>query len=104
MTKFLHVGVPTTRVQPDETFLDGLKVYITDPAKHPYFYEYLRFVDGTPLPDCITSQPHVAYQVDDLDAALKDCELLFGPMQSDEHTRIAFAMHHNLILELTEVK
>lgn len=102
--KIAHVGVPTTFEQPNETFSEGLHVYLTDPDNHPYSYEYLRYVPGTPLPDILTKQNHVAYYVDDLDAAMKDGDVIVQPMQASETRRISFIVKDGLPIELIEDK
>ena len=102
--KLAHIGVPTTFQQPNETFVEGLSVYLTDPDQHPYSYEYLRFVPGTPLPDILTKQNHVAYYVDNLETAMKDGHLIVEPMEVSETRRIAFIVKDGLPMELIEDK
>lgn len=102
MYKLAHVGVPTTFEQKGEVYNDGLKVYLTEPSEHPYQIEYLRFVPGTPLPDILTKQNHVAYYVDDLETAMQDGEVIVEPMQAGPNRRIAFIVFDGLPTELIE--
>lgn len=101
--EFLHVGVPTTQQMPNETYMEPLKVYITNPGDHPFKYEFLRYVPGTDMPRCITMEPHVAFKVDSMAEALK-CA------QEDLYTidlpdcLIKFVRVDGAILELTEMK
>ena len=101
--KIMHIGVPTTQVQKDETFMDGLKVYITDPDKSEFGFEYLRFVPGTPLPESLQFRTHVAVQVDNFDELIKKYLPIFGPAVVDEHLTIAFIETEHTLLELMDV-
>lgn len=49
--------------------------------------------------------PHVAYKVDDMEPYLKDADqIIFEPYAFDEHTRLAFIIKDDAIIELFEVK
>ena len=98
---FLHLGVPTNKEQPNETYLDALGVAITDPSAHPYSYEFLRFDSSTPMPKSIQDNVHAAYKVDNLEAAMEGRELLYGPM-GDPGSRIAFIMVDGAVIEVSE--
>ncbi len=100
MTKLAHVGIPTTFEQKGEVYNDGLKVYLTMPEDSEFAFEYLRFVPGTPLPEVLTKQNRVAYIVVDLEAAMKQGEVIVEPMYVDEHLSIAFIMIDGLPVEL----
>lgn len=104
MAEFLHVGVPTKTEQPKETYVDDLKVYITNPEDHEFKYEYLRFTQDTPLPQIMQEQIHLAYRVDNLEKYLKEGEVIVEPFQADENMRIAFLIKDGIIFELMEVK
>lgn len=101
--EFLHVGVPTTQIMGEETFLEGLKVYITNPDNHPFQYEFLRFVPGTDMPYCIQMEPHVAFKVDDMDEALKSAQEDLYTIDNPD-CLIKFVRVDGAILELTMMK
>ena len=45
--------------------------------------EYLKFEEGTPFPEILHHNPHVAYKVDDLEHYIEDADqLIFGPAQA----------------------
>ena len=68
--EFLHIGVPTKEVQSKETYVEALKVHITNPDDHEYKFEYLRFEPCSPLPAIMQVNPHVAIKVDNMKEAL----------------------------------
>ena len=105
MPEFLHVGVPTKDIQENETYLEGLNVYVTNPDDHPYKYEFLRFEKCSPLPAIMQVQPHVAFKVDSIEEELKNVqEVIVEPFAADENTTIVFVIKDNVIFELLEVK
>ncbi len=100
--KFVHIGVPTKTVQPNETYVDALKVHITNPDDHEYKYEYLRFEPCSPLPAIMQVNPHIAIEVEDMKAALAKCqEILVEPMDMG-HMTMAFAIRDGVIFEFME--
>ena len=102
MAKFHHVGVPSKAKHPDETYLEGGKVSITDPAKHPYGFEYLRFEAGSPLPKELQTMSHVAFEVASLDAALKGEKVVLPPFDATPQLRVAFIMKDGVLVEVMQ--
>ena len=104
MATFAHFGVPTKKKQPNETYLEGAKVYITDPEKHPYKVEFVRCEKGCPLPKPIQTTPHAAFIVDDIQAAVKGHEIVLSPTAMGDKLTIAFINDGDALLELMQVK
>ncbi|MEA3366805.1 MAG: hypothetical protein U9R68_01680 [Planctomycetota bacterium] len=102
MAEFHHVGVPVDEPQPGETYLEGAKVHITDASSHPYRFEYLRFEADSPLPERMQKNSHVAYVVDDLDAALEGESVLLEPFEPMDGLRCAFIVKDGVVLELMQ--
>ena len=103
--EFLHIGVPTKKVQPNETYAEGMKVHLTNPDNHEMKFEYLRFEPGSWLPAIMQINPHIAVKVDSIDAELAKCEeVLVQPMAISENKSIAFACRDGVIFEFTEIK
>ena len=61
MRQFHHVGIPTIRQRPNEIYLEGIKLYITDAGAHPYHVEWVRVAPGCTLPSLLHSAPHVTH-------------------------------------------
>ncbi len=102
MTTFHHFGVPTTAKQDGETYLDGAKVFITDPEKHPFRIEYLRFEPGSPMHPDVINTPHAAFMVDDLQAALAGQQVIVEPFDATETLRVAFINDQGAVIELMQ--
>lgn len=104
MAQFHHVGVPSKEKHAGEQYLAPAKVYITDPEKHPYRFEFLRFEKDTPLPKDLRSGPHVAYKVDDLDAALEGEQVVIPPFEPMPTLRVAFIRKDGVLVEVMQEK
>jgi len=104
LSEFHHFGVPTRTKQENETYLEGARVYITDPERHPYKVEFLRFEPDSPLPEAVRTQPHAAFVVDNLDEALKGQDVIILPFDATEALRVAFIQDGDAVIELMEKK
>ena len=101
---FHHFGVPTRTEHENATFLEGAGVHITDPEAHPYRVEFLRFEASTCMPAELQNQPHTAFMVDDLEAALEGRKVILEPFDATETLRVAFIMDDTALIELMQEK
>ena len=80
----------------------GAKFWVSNVDDYDYKIEYLKFEEGTPFPEEIHRNPHVAYLVDDLEKYIADADsVICGPMAAnDKGDRLAFVWKDGAILEL----
>ena len=102
MKKFHHIGIPTTKQRSGETYLDEARLYVTDCNASANRIEWLRFEDGSPLPEVLKTTAHVAYEVEDLEAALEGQAVLLEPFTPMEGVRVAFVMDDEAPIELMQ--
>ena len=102
MSTFHHFGVPTHTKQDNETYLDGAKVFITDPESHPYRVEFLRFEEDSPMHKDIINNPHAAFMVPDIEAAMKGKKVIVDPFDATESLRVAFINDNGAVIELMQ--
>jgi hypothetical protein len=100
--RFHHVGIPTDRPKPGEEYLEKYKLYCTDHEDNPFGIQWMRYEEDCPLPDIVKSLPHVAFEVDDLDAALEGHHVLVAPNSPSEGVRVAFIVCHGAPVEFLE--
>jgi hypothetical protein len=91
--------VITDDPQPDEIYVPETKVHVTNPSQHPYRVEYLRFEPDSPVTGPVRDQPHMAFEVDDLDSALDGEQVLLGPFRAMEGLRVAFVLKDGAVFE-----
>lgn len=76
---FSHVGMITTEKKAHENFVASSRVWASDFGKHPYLIEWLRYEPDSPVTGPIRTEPHVAYEVDDIQVAAKGMKVLLEP-------------------------
>ena len=104
---FHHIGLPTETPQPDETWLESGRLWITNPNLHPQRVEWLRYADE-PADEgqaAFRAVPHIAYTVDDLDAAIEDKDIVIPPGEIDEPplALAAFTREDGIIVEYLQL-
>jgi len=102
MSSFHHFGVPTNVKQDNEIYIEGAKVYITDAESHPYKVEFLRFEQGSPMHEDVINNPHAAFMVDDLAAAMEGKNVIVEPFDATETLRVAFINDCGAVIELMQ--
>ena len=102
MLKYHHVGIPTDISREGERYIEKFKMYVTPFHSNPYGVEWLRFETDSPLPELVRNVPHVAFQVDDLEAALRGEEILIQPNSPSEGVVVAFIVHNGAPIEFLE--
>lgn len=104
MRTFNHVGIITPEKREDAVYNEGLKVWLTDFNKSPNKIEFMKFEEGSCLPDLVQQNGHIAYSVPSLEEELKGKKVLFGPAVCDEHLTIAFIEEEGIAIEIMEFK
>jgi hypothetical protein len=100
--KLRHVGFPTEIEHANETLLEAAGVYVTDPEADPYLIEWLRFLPDSPMPKELKTGPHLAFEVDDLAAALDGMTVLIEPFSPAEGVSVAFVLHQGVPIEFMQ--
>ena len=72
---YMHIGIPITNKKPGMVYNEGAKFWVSNVDDYDYKIEYLKFEEGTPFPEEIHRNPHVAYKVDDLEHYIADGHL-----------------------------
>jgi hypothetical protein len=79
--KYHHMGIPTEIPHEGEVYLKDLKVHVSGFESSPYGIEWMRFDQDCPVTGLIRTVPHIAFEVDDLDSAIRG-ETLIGEVSS----------------------
>ena len=103
MKKFHHIGIPTTKQRPGETSLNEARLHVTGCDASEHRIEWLRFEDGSPLPEVLKTTAHVACEVEDLEAAPAGREILLEPFTPMEGVRVAFIMDDEAPIEFMQI-
>jgi hypothetical protein len=102
MRELNHIGIPTSVPQANETYMEEAKLHITDFAASPNKIEWLRFEEGSPMPEILQKSAHIAYKVDDIKAAMEGKEVLLEPFSPMEGLTVAFIVEEGAPIELMQ--
>jgi len=102
---FDHIGIPTTEPHPGESWVEFSQVWVTNPRLDPQRIEYIRPKTFPEVPQeqegpwRLWHWPHIAYRVDDLRAALKGAQLVYGPFDPGGLGEVAFVLEAGVVIE-----
>ena len=101
--KFNHIGIPTAGSFDGEIPLPHLKMTVSDHQGNPFGIQWQRYWDDAPYPDLVKTVPHVAFEVDDLTAALKDQHVIIEPNSPSRGVLVAFIEVSGAPVELMQI-
>jgi hypothetical protein len=100
--RFHHLGIPTTLPRPGEKHLASLNLYVSGFDTSPYGIEWMRFEPTCTVSELVRTVPHIAFEVDDLEAALEGKEQLAVIASPSPGVRVAMINHEGAPVELIE--
>jgi len=106
--RYSHVGVPTTQEKNWAGYVKELGVHFVDPSTEPFKIEWLKFDADSPMDKAIQTNLHVAYQVDDIEAAVADAvakgkKVLMAPMSPLPGLLLAYIDHEGVVVEFSQL-
>jgi len=101
--KYNHIGIPTTKRFEGEIDLAHLKVTVSDHKSNPFGIQWMRYHDGASYPKLVTIIPHVAFEVDDLEKAIKGKKVIIEPNSPSKGVMVAFIEDQGVPIELMQV-
>jgi len=103
MLRYHHLGIPTTESRPGERYLREYGMYVSGYDTSPFHIEWMRFDEDSPVPDLVQQVPHVAFEVDDLEAALEGRAVLIAPNSPSPGVLVAFVIDNGAPVELMQI-
>lgn len=100
--RYHHIAIPTDRPLAEEDRVAELKLYASGFEESPYGVEWMKFDPDCPLPELVKTVPHVAFVVDDLEAALAGQEVLIPPNSPSPGVTVAFIVHNGAPVEFLQ--
>jgi hypothetical protein len=100
--RYHHTGIPTAEARPGERYLAQFKMYVSGFPESPYGIEWMRFEVDSPIPEVVRTLPHVAFEVDDIDEALKGKRVISAPGVPSSGVRAAMILDNGCPIELIE--
>jgi hypothetical protein len=100
--RYHHLGIPTTISHPNEQYISHLKIHVAGFDSSPYGIEWMRFDPDCRVSELIRTVPHIAFEVDDLDAAIIDKNLISAVSSPSDGVRVAMIIDDGAPIELIE--
>jgi hypothetical protein len=102
--RYHHLGIPTDIIRPNEKYLEQFKMYVSGFPESPYGIEWMRFEKDSPISELIRSVPHIAFEVDNIEEALRDKQIITEPTQNSEDIKVAMIIDNGAPIELLEFR
>jgi hypothetical protein len=102
IVKYHHIGIPTEKSFNDEVHLDHLKMYVSEYDKNPYGIEWIRYEPDAPYPEMVKKIPHIAFEVDNLEEAIKEKKVIIPPNSPSPGILVAFIEEQGVPVELLQ--
>ena len=80
-----------------------MKVTVSDHHNNPFGIQWQRYWDGALVPDLVKTVPHVAFEVDDLAAAIHDQKVIIEPNSPSNGVIVAFIEVNGAPVELMQI-
>lgn len=100
--KFNHIGIPTTEHFVGEIELPHLKMTVSDHENNPYGIQWQRYWEDAVYPEIVKKVPHVAFEVEDLQAEIVGKKVLIEPNSPSDGLTVAFIEINGAPVELME--
>ncbi len=101
--KYHHLGIPTKAKLKNERHLKHLKMYVSGYGKSPYGVEWTRYEDDAPYPELVKTVPHIAFEVDSIQEAIKGKKIIIEPNSPSPGVVVAFIEDNGAPIEFIEV-
>lgn len=101
--RFNHVGIPTSEPFPGAIDVPHLKLTCSDHKDNAFGIQWMRYWDDAPYPDLVKTVAHVAFEVDDLDAAIAGQHVLIQPNSPSPGVVVAMIEVNGAPVELMQV-
>lgn len=100
--RYHHLGIPTDKPRRSERHLKKLKMYVSGFEHSPFGIEWMRFEPGCKVSELVKTVPHIAFEVDNLESALKELDINAEISSPSKGVRVAMIVHNGAPIELIE--
>ena len=100
--RYHHVGIPTETAVDGMTRLEHLRIACTDHESNPFGIQWMSYDADCPLPTLVREVAHVAFEVDDLAAALAGKKVIIAPNSPSPGVLVAFIEEAGAPVELLQ--
>lgn len=101
---FEHIGIVTREKKPGARYVPSTRVWVSDFTAHPFRIEWLYFEPDSPVTGPVREMPHVAFRVDDVEAAGRGMKRLLGPFDAGPRIVAFYQADDGAVVEFLKYK
>ena len=88
--RYHHIGIPTEKIVKGMVRIKHLKIYATDHETNPFGIQWMKYKRGCRIPELVRKVAHVAFEVENLEEALKSKKVIIRPNSPSPGVVVAF--------------
>jgi hypothetical protein len=100
--KYHHIGIPTLKPVDGEVYIAEYKVHHAGYEESEFGIEWMRYEPGCPLPEIVKTLPHIAFEVENLEEAIRDRHVIIPPNSPSDGVVVAFIEEHGAPIEFLQ--
>ena len=100
--KYHHLGIPTDKPVKGEVYLQEYKFYHRGFDDSEYGIEWMRYEKDCQLPEIVKTLPHIAFEVSDIQEALKGKKVIIEPNSPLSEIIVAFIEENGAPIEFIQ--
>ena len=100
--RYHHLGMPTRKKVPGMMEIRHLKIHATDHESNPFGIQWMIYGKDCAVPDLVRKMPHVAFEVDNLKAAIRGRKVIIKPNSPSRGVMVAFIEEAGFPVELLQ--
>jgi len=102
--KYHHLGIPTTQPIEGEVYVKDYKFFHYGFDKSEYGIEWMRYEKDCELPEIVKTMPHIAFEVADINEAIKGKKVIIKPNSPSEGNIVAFIEENGVPVEFIQIE
>ncbi|QSH40691.1 hypothetical protein P0136_11955 [Lentisphaerota bacterium ZTH] len=100
--KYHHIGIPAKKPQTGEIYLESYDIYCTEHDNNPYGIQYMRYGKKCRLPKIVKEVSHIAFEVEDIEEAIRGKEVIIKPNSPVDGLLVAFIVENGAPIEFLQ--
>jgi hypothetical protein len=100
--RYHHVGIPAQMPIEGMARLEHLRISCTDHESNPFGIQWMCYDADCPVPPLVRQVAHVAFEVDDLEAAIAGKKVIIPPNSPSPGVLVAFIEESGAPVELLQ--
>ena len=88
--KYHHIGIPTENIVEGMIYIEHLKIHATDHESNPFGIQWMKYESGCRIPELVRKVAHVAFEVENLEEALRGKNVIIDPNSPSPGVVVAF--------------